>query len=101
MCLSTLECTNVTSPPVLKLWDSQGYLWLPYDLTEVINLIGVTFKQKIIFSFKKILMSFLPDYCHSFRITVIPSGFLSFLPDFCHSFRIKAMGYPRLPMAFL
>ena len=33
-------------------------------------------------------MSFLPPYCHSFRITVIPSGFLSFLPDFCHSFQI-------------
>ena len=40
-------------------------------------------------------MSFLPHYCHSFRITAIPSGFLSFLPDFlsflpyqCHSFRI-------------
>ena len=53
VCLSLLECTNVTSPPVLKLWDSQGYLWLPYDLTEVINLIGVTFKQKIIFLKKK------------------------------------------------
>ena len=60
VCLRTLECPNVTSPPVLKLWDSQGYLWLPYDLTEVINLIGVTFKPKIIIFFKKILMSFLP-----------------------------------------
>ena len=44
VCLRTLWCTNVTSPPVLKLWDTQGYLWLPYDLTEVINLIGVMFK---------------------------------------------------------
>ena len=34
-----------------------------------------------IFFFKKIL-------CHSFRITVIPSGLLSFLPDYCHSFQI-------------
>ena len=33
-------------------------------------------------------MSFLPHYCHSFRITVIPSGLLSFLPNYCHSFRI-------------
>ena len=62
VCLWTLECTNVTSPPVLKLWDSQGYLWLPYDLTEVINLTGVTFKQKNIFFFKD-----------SFQIIVIPS----------------------------
>ena len=61
VCVSTLECTNVTSPPVLKLWDSQGYLWLSYDLTEVISLVGVTFKQKIIFFFqKKYFMSFLP-----------------------------------------
>ena len=42
----------LTSPPVLKLLDSQGYLWL--------------------FS---ILVSFLPNNCHSFRITVIPSEF--------------------------
>ena len=41
---------TLTSPPVLKLWDSQGYAWLPYDLMEVIKLIGVTFKQKIFFS---------------------------------------------------
>ena len=37
---------------------------------------------------KKYFMSFLPHYCHSFRITVIPSGLLSFLPDYCHSFQI-------------
>jgi hypothetical protein len=37
---------TLTSPPVLKLWDSQGYLWLPYDLTEVIKLIGETFEPK-------------------------------------------------------
>ena len=60
VCLWTLECTNVTSPPVLKLWDSQGYLWLPYDLTEVINLVGVTFKLKNDFFSKKYFMSFLP-----------------------------------------
>ena len=33
-------------------------------------------------------MSFLLHYCHSFCITVIPSGLLSFLPYYCHSFRI-------------
>ena len=46
-------------------------------------------------------MSFLPHYCHSFRIMVLPSRFLSFLPDFCHSFRIEAIGQPRVPMADL
>ena len=43
---------------------------------------------KNIFFFKKYFVSFLPHYCHSFRITVIPSGLLSFLPDYCHSFQI-------------
>ena len=80
VCLWTLECTNVTSPPVLKLWDSQGYLWLSYDLTEVIKLIEETFEPNFFF-FKKI-------HSHSFRIIVIPSVLLSFPPDFCHSFRI-------------
>ena len=59
-------------PAVLKLYDSQGYLWLPYDLTEVIKLFGVTFKQKK--KSKKYFMSFLPHFCHSFRIIVTPSG---------------------------
>ena len=36
-------------------------------------------------------MSFLPNYCHSFHSTVIPSGLLSFLPDYCHSFRISVI----------
>ena len=70
----------LTSPPILKLWDTQGYLWLPYDLMEVIKLFGVTFKQKNIFFFKKILyvipsalLSFLPYYYHSSRIIVISS----------------------------
>ena len=62
-----------TSPSVLKLWGTQGYLWLPYDLTEVINLVGVTFKQKKYFFSKNTL-------CHSFRISVIPSALVSFLP---------------------
>ena len=84
MCLSVCQHLNVptlTSPPVLKLLDSQGYLWLPYDLAEVIKLIGVIFKQKIFFFQKNTL-------CHSFRISVLPSVVLSFLPDYCHSFRI-------------
>ena len=34
------------------------------------------------------LLSFLPYYCHSFRIIVIPSGLLSFFPNHCHSIRI-------------
>ena len=49
MCLFVCGHSNVqmlTSPPILKLWDTQGYLWLSYDLTEVIKLIGVTFRQK-------------------------------------------------------
>ena len=47
-CLSVCGHSNVqmlSSPPTFKLLDSQGYLWLPYDLTEVIKSIGVTFKQ--------------------------------------------------------
>ena len=87
-CLCVCGHYNVrmlTSPPILKLWVTQGYLWLPYDLTEVIKLFGVTFKQKNFFFSKKILyvipsalLSFLPYYCHSFRIIVIPSISCSF-----------------------
>ena len=82
-----LNVLTLTSPPVLKLLDSQGYLWLPYDLAEVIKLIGERFEPKKYFFFKKILyvipsalVSFLPYYCHSFRISVIPSVLVSFLP---------------------
>ena len=63
VCLFVCQHSNVptlTSPPILKLWGTQGYLWLPYDLTEVIKLIGVAFKQKIYFFSKKYFMSFLP-----------------------------------------
>ena len=93
MCLSSLQCTNVTSPPVLKLCDSQGYLWLPCVLTEAINLIGVTSRQKkffkkVLYVIPSVLLSFFPYYCHSFHINVIPSELLSFLQDYCHSFRI-------------
>ena len=73
---------TLTSPLVLKLLDSQGYLWLPYDLAKVIKLIGVTFKQKEKKKIKKIpcvipsaLVSFLPYYCHSFQTMVISSNF--------------------------
>ena len=93
VCLFVCHYSNVrlTTPPVLKLWGTQGYLWLPYDLTEVIKLIGERFEPKNIFFQKKYFMSFLPHYCHSFQTTVIPSGFLSFLPDSCHSFRISVI----------
>ena len=99
MCLFVCGHLNVpmlTSPPILKLWDTQGYLWLSYDLTKVIKLIGERFEQNKKIFFKKIvyvipsaLLPCLPDYCHSFRIFVILSGFLSFLP-ICHAFRIIA-----------
>jgi hypothetical protein len=107
VCLCVCQHSNVqmlTSLSVLKLWDTQGYLWLSYDLVEVIQLIGVTFKKINIFFSKNtlchsfrlsvipsVLLSFLPDYCHSFRIIVIPSGLLSFLPDYCHSFCISVI----------
>ena len=75
VCVCVCQHFNVllTSPPVLKLWDTQGYLWLLYDLTEVINLIEEPFEPK------KYFMSFLPHYCNSFHSTLIPSGLLSFL----------------------
>jgi hypothetical protein len=100
-CLFVCQHFNVqlTSPPVLKVWDTQGYLWLPYDLAEVINLIGETFEPKKYFVSKKYFMSFLPYYCHSFRITVIPYILLSFLPDYCHSFRISVI--PSVLVSFL
>jgi hypothetical protein len=84
---------QLTSPPVLKLLDSQGYLWLCYDLAEVIKLIGETFEQKVFFSKKyfvipSTLLSFLPYYCCSFCIIVIPSALVSFPPNYCHSFRV-------------
>ena len=86
---------QLTSPSILKLWDTQGYLWLPYDLTEVIKLIGVTFRKKKYFFKKKILhvipsalVSLLPYYCHSFRIIFIPSVLLSFLPNIVIPFEL-------------
>ena len=71
VCLFVCGHYNVrmlTSPPILKLWVTQGYLWLPYDLTEVIKLIGETFEQK-------------DTLCHSFRIIVIPSVHIVIIPD--------------------
>ena len=64
---------RLSSPPVLMVWGTQGYLWLPYDLTKVIKLFGETFEPKIFFFSKNTL-------CHSFCIIVILSGLLSFLP---------------------
>ena len=83
---------TLTSPPILKLWGTQGYLWLPYDLTEVIKLIGERYEPKKFFFQKNTL-------CHSFRIIVIPSIVLSFLPDYCHSFRIIVI--PSVLVSFL
>ena len=93
VCLFVYQHFNVrlTGPSVLMLWGTQGYLWLPYDLRKVINLIGERFEPKNFFFSKRYFMSFLPQYCHSFRITVIPSVLLSFLPDYCHSFRISVI----------
>jgi hypothetical protein len=59
----------------LKLWDTQGYLWLPYDLTEVIKLFGERFEPKIFFFLQKNTL------CHSFLIIDIPSVLVSFLPN--------------------
>ena len=95
-CVSLCQHYNVrtlTSPPILKLWVTQGYLWLSYELTEVINLIEETFEPKKYILSKKYFISFLPNYCHSFRITVILSGLLSFLPDYCHSFQISVIPF--------
>ena len=82
---------------------SQGYLWLSYDLEEVIKLIRVTFKQqkfkKLLYVIPSALFSFLQYYYHSFRITVIPSGLLSFLLYYCHSFRIIVI--PSVSLSFL
>ena len=91
MCVCLFVCghfnVRLTSPPFLMLWGTQGYLWLLYDLTEVIKTIWGNIQAKKLFFSKIYFMSFLPHYCHSFRITVIPSRLLSFLPDYCHSFR--------------
>ena len=75
VCVFVCQHFNVqlTSPPVLKLWDTQGYLWLS--------------APQFFFS-KKYFMSFLPHYFHTFHTTVIPSRLLSFLLYYCHSFRI-------------
>ena len=87
-CLSVRQQWNVQmliSPSVLKLFDSQGYLWLSYDLAEVIKLIGETFEPKKLYFFKKILY-------------VIPSASLSFLPYYSHSwakFKIVLVRKPK------
>ena len=93
-CVSVCGHSNVwlTTPPVLMLWGTQGYLWLPYDLTEVINLIGERLEPKKYFFQKNTL-------CHSFCISVIPSVLLSFFPYYCHSFRIIVI--PSVLVSFL
>ena len=88
-CVCVCQHSNVrtlASPPVLMIWGTQGYLWLPYDLTEVINLIEERFKpkkkkkfQQILYVIPSVILSFFPDFCYSFRIIAIPSGLGSFL----------------------
>jgi hypothetical protein len=84
----------LSSPPVLKLdMGTQGYLWLPFDLARLIKLIGVALKQKRFFFQTNILghsgiLSSFPEYCHSFRIIVIPFELLSFLPNIVIPFEL-------------
>ena len=59
---------TLTSPLFLKLLNSQGYLWLPYDLAEVIELNGETLEPKRKTKSKISFMSFL-HHCHSFHVT--------------------------------
>ena len=69
----------LTSPPILKLLDSQGYLWLSYGPNGVNKTNGVN-----IFFFQKNTL------CHSYRISVIPvipSGLLSFLPNYSENYK--------------
>ena len=50
---------------------------IPYDLMEVIKLIGGTLKpnlKKILCVISSVLLSFLPDLCHSFRLLWIKVG---------------------------
>ena len=73
---------------VLQFW-SYGIanVWLPDDLAEVIKLIRERFEtspKKILYVILSELVSFLPYYCHSFHISVIPS-------EYCHSFQIIAI----------
>ena len=42
---------------------------------------NIFFFKKILYVIPSALLSFLPYYCHSFRIIVIPSILLSFLPN--------------------
>ena len=91
-----LNVPTLTSHPVLKLLASQGYLWLPYkamlsyDVVEVIKLIGEIFEPKTFFKkyfgIPSALLSFLPYYCHTIRISVIPSKFV--IPSKLLSFQI-------------
>ena len=94
VCLWTLQCpANYSSSfdamgyprvPMASLWPNGGNkpnwgkIWAKKYF----------FFKKILYVIPSALLSFLPYYCHSFRIIVIPSRLLSFLPDHCHSFQI-------------
>ena len=53
-----VNSTNITSPLVFKLCDTQGYLWLSYDLTDVINLTGnIQVKKMLYYSFSIIVLN--------------------------------------------
>jgi hypothetical protein len=58
------------------------------------------FFKKILYVIPSALLSFLPYYCHSFRIIVIPSVLLSFLLDYCHSFHITVIPSKLLSLPF-
>ena len=69
-------------------------------VVEVIKLIGEAFEpQKNLYVIPSTLLSFLLDYCHSFRIIVILSGLLSFLQYYCHSFHFIVI--PSVLLSFL
>ena len=59
-------------------------------MEEIKVIREIFFKKMLCHSFLLItvipfgLLSFLPDYCHSFHISVIPSELMSFLPNYCH-----------------
>ena len=73
--------------PMASLWPNGGNKanW------SNIQAKNIFFFKKILYVIPSALLSFLPYYCHSFRIIVIPSGLLSFLPDYCHSFHVSVI----------
>ena len=89
VCVCVCQHFNVllTSPPVLKLWDTKASLWP--NRGNKANWRNI-WAKKYFFS-KKYFKSFLLHCCHSFHITLTPSELLSFLPDYGHSFQISVI----------